>query len=94
MYPYDLTRNAKLFVAGYINKKNEDVHEIDPIKLGELSIVWFSKTINNWAAFIATNIPNGIYYEVGSISNENNIYLKEYKMTDSIIINDIESENK
>lgn len=92
MYPYDLTRHAKMLVADYINKKNESVHEIDPIKLSELSIVWFSKTINTWTAFIATNIPNGIYYEVGSVSYESDIYLKEYQMTNSIIINDIESE--
>lgn len=93
MQQYDIIRQARMFVADYINEKNADIHEIDPIRLGELSVVWYSKTINNWIAFISTNIPNGIYYEVGTISNANEIYLKEYHLTNNIIINNIESKN-
>lgn len=87
---FDLTRKAKLLVADYINKKNEDIHEITPITLGEININWFSKTVNNWSAFLSTNIPDGVYYEVGYNGFTNSSYLYAYQKFDSVSIDETE----
>lgn len=54
---------AKQLVADNYNA-HRNVERNEEIKVEDLRVVWFSKTLENWKALIATNRKDGLYYEV------------------------------
>lgn len=62
--------------ALYIDGKKE-------ITKDDVYIVWFCKTLQNWKALAATNIPDGMYYEITHDGDKNKTYVDVYKKWDN-----------
>lgn len=54
----------------------------------EVFVVWFSKTLQNWKAMIATTYSDGIYYEVTYNGDNEETYLDVYKKLENVRIAD------
>lgn len=51
------------------------------LKMEDVYVVWFCKTLQNWKALVSTILPDLTYYEVTYNGNENVIYLDVYTKT-------------
>ena len=51
-------------------------------------VVWFSKTLENWKALVATNLEDQRYYEVTHNGAKNETYLDAYTKIDNVVIPD------
>lgn len=80
---------AKQIVIDYYN---EHVEKTDNKKLteGEVFIVWFSKTLQNWKALISTTISDGMYYEVTYNGDKKETYLDAYKKWENVCVKNVE----
>lgn len=54
-------------------EENDDTEEYD------LYVVWFSKTLKNWKALVATTMADGMYYEVTHDGNKGETYVDSYQ---------------
>lgn len=54
---------AKEIVLNYANKHIDKTDNVQ-IRLDDVFIVWFCKTLQNWKALVSTSLPDGMYYEV------------------------------
>lgn len=52
------------------------------VGLDDISIVWFSKTLQNWKLLAITNLFDGRYYEVTYNGDRQEIYLDVYSKED------------
>ena len=80
---------AKQIVIDYYN---EHVEKTDNKKLteGEVFIVWFSKTLQNWKALISTTISDGMYYEVTYNGDKKETYLDADKKWENVCVKNVE----
>lgn len=78
---------AKALVLEYYNS-HVDVTDDKRIKLDDVFIVWFSKTLQNWKALVSTTVPDGMYYEVTHNGDKNETYLDVYKKWENVVIED------
>lgn len=46
---------------------------------GDVYVVSFNFTLNNWKAFVSTTLPDGMYYEVTRDSDKKVTYITSYK---------------
>lgn len=51
------------------------------LKMEDVYVVWFCKTLQNWKALVSTILPDLTYYEVTYNGNENVVYLDVYTKT-------------
>lgn len=60
---------------------NENVEKTDGLKInkGNVFIVWFSKTLQNFKALVSTTVSDGMYYEVTYNGDKKELYLDAYK---------------
>lgn len=75
--PDRFMKRAKLFVLSAYNSTvdNEDLQ----ISAEELFVVWFSKTLQNWKALVATTVPgDGLYFEVTHNGDKDETYVDVY----------------
>ncbi len=70
--------NAKKVVVDYYNE-NLELPAGPKLKEGDVYIVWFCKTLQNWKALVSTVKSDGMYYEVTFNGDKNEIYLDAYK---------------
>ena len=76
--------SAMSLVYAYAKKKL-DVTDTDvQFELGDVYIVWFSKTLQNWKAMVSTNLPDGMYYEVTYNGDKDEVYLDAYKKFENV----------
>ena len=47
--------------------------------MDDVYVVWWCKTLQNWKALVATNVSDGMYYEVTHNGDKNETYVDVYK---------------
>lgn len=72
-----MQERAKQLVMDYFNA-HVDVTDHVQIKLDDVFVVWFCKTLQNWKALVSTTVPDGKYYEVTHNGDKNETYLDVY----------------
>lgn len=82
-----MINTAKALVLDYHNR-HVDITDHNFIKLDDVFIVWFSKTLQNWKALVSTTVSDGMYYEVTHNGDNGETYLDAYKKLENIIIKD------
>lgn len=67
----------------------------DELHISEVYVVWFSKTLQNWKALVATEIANdGLYFEVTHNGDKNETYLDAYKKMSNEVITETVSHSR
>lgn len=61
-------------------------HGLTDIKIDDIYVVWFSKTLQNWKALVSTTIPDHRYFEVTCNGDKNEIYLDAYEKVENKVI--------
>lgn len=82
-----MQERAKQIVADYFNQ-HADVTDSKRITTGDVFVVWFCKTLQNWKALLSTTVPDGMYYEVTHNGDRDEIYLDVYKKWENVCIPD------
>ena len=80
-----MQETAKEIVVNYVNEKLEKTDGIQ-IKRGEVYVVWFCKTLQNWKCLLSTTLPDGMYYEVTHNGDKKETYLDAYKKLENVCI--------
>jgi hypothetical protein len=80
---------ARRMVVHYFNTKvpktsSETIFEIE---MGDVFVVWFCKTLQNWKALVATEVCDGCYFEVTHNGDKNETYIDYYKKVDNVVMN-------
>lgn len=78
---------SRRIVFNYVSEKLEKTDNTD-FKFGDVYIVWFSKTLQNWKALLSTTLPDGMYYEVTYNGDKSEAYLDAYKKFDNVRVPD------
>lgn len=79
---------ARELVQHYVSQRLEKT-DLVSIKIDDIYVVWFSKTLQNWKCLISTNLPDGMYYEVTHNGDAGETYIDAYKKFDNVkILND------
>lgn len=55
---------------------------------GDLYVVWFSKTLQNWKALVSTDKVKGQYWEVTHNGNKGETYVDNYIKASNMCIKD------
>lgn len=72
-------RHAKQYVVGANAVETAETGEYE-LKVEDLYVVWFSKTLQNWKALISTSVLNdGLYFEVTHNGDKEETYVDIYK---------------
>lgn len=75
--PDRFLKQAKIYVIGSHNNRTDDKDEV--LKVEDLYIVWFTKTLSNWKALISTSKPgDGLYFEVTHNGEKEETYVDTY----------------
>lgn len=81
---------AKKLVEDYYN--SHIASTTDPkfqfVGSDEVYVVWFSKTLKNWKALVATTNPDGSYFEVTYNGEKGETYIDAYVKAHNIAIPD------
>lgn len=69
----------------FLHKARRLVAEESGVVEGQIYIVWFSKTLQNWKAMLSTAVADGRYYEVTYNGDSEEAYVDTYeKLTNSV----------
>lgn len=81
------TEQARQVVTDHFNG-SRDPSDKDRylLKMEDVYVVWFCKTLQNWKALVSTILPDLTYYEVTYNGNELVIYLDVYVKSRNIEI--------
>lgn len=83
----DFQEKAKRIVKDYIDEKRTSVG-LEPL-VYELYVPWFSKTLQNWKAMVATTLEDeGWYFEVTYNGTRHETYLDFYRKFDNVRVPD------
>lgn len=74
---------AKELVAEHTNANSEPE---TPVKPEDVYVVWSNKTLQNAKALLATNVPDGRYYEVTLNGDKKEIYFDAYIKTSNELV--------
>lgn len=80
-----MQKTAKEIVVNYVNEKLEKTDGTQ-ITRGEVFVVWFCKTLQNWKCLLTTTLPDGMYYEVTHNGDKKETYLDAYKKFENVCI--------
>lgn len=83
-----IQRKAKQIVVDYYNS-NVEITDNAEITKGNVYVVWFSKTLQNWKAMISTTVSDGMYYELTYNGDLAETYLDAYKKWDNKRVVDV-----
>ena len=83
----EMLKRAKEVVVNYFN---DHVEKTDSKKIteGDVFIVWFCKTLQNWKALVSTTVSDGMYYEITHNGDKGETYLDAYKKWENVCIPD------
>ena len=73
-----MQEKARKIVKDYFNS-HVDATNKKQITLDDVYVVWWCKTLQNWKALVATNVSDGMYYEVTHNGDKNETYVDVYK---------------
>jgi hypothetical protein len=77
--PDRFLKEAKLFVVGANAVETAESGEQE-LRVEDLYIVWFSKTLQNWKALVSTTVSgDGLYFEVTHNGTKEETYVDIYK---------------
>lgn len=76
---------ARQVVADYWNEKNDTTNEISITK-DDVFLTWYAKELQNQKAMLATNQPDGTYFEVTWNGDKGEAYLDVYKKWENRVI--------
>lgn len=82
---------AKKLVMNYFNEhvgKTDNMH----ITMGDVYVVWFSKTLQNWKALVSTTVSDGMYYEVTHNGDKNETYVDVYKKWENFCVKEAKED--
>jgi hypothetical protein len=77
---------ARELVFDYVYQRFDKSDPEVKFKVGDVYVVWFSKTLQNWKCLISTTLPDQMYYEVTFDGDKEKAYLDAYKKFDNIQI--------
>lgn len=77
---------CKHLIRNYINDKLDKTDNKE-IKMDDIYVVWYCKTLQNQKGLFSTNIPDGMYYECTYNGDKEEIYLDAYKKWENQCIN-------
>lgn len=86
----DFQLKARTIVLGLVKERLEKTDTWVDVKLHDIYVVWFSKTLQNWKALISTNLPDGKYYEVTYDGDKCQTYVDIYIKLENIRVKDEE----
>jgi hypothetical protein len=78
---------ARALVVRYFNDRVEKTDNVQ-IEIGDVYVVWFCKTLQNWKALVSTTVSDGMYYEVTHNGDDGETYLDAYKKFDNVVVTD------
>ena len=81
-----MLEKARKLVLDYFNNRR-DISD-PPLELGDVFVVWFCKTLQNWKVLVSTNVRDGLYYEVTHNGDTDETYIDVYKKWDNIVVKD------
>jgi len=81
-----MLEKARKLVLDYFNNRR-DISD-PPLELGDVFVVWFCKTLQNWKALVSTNVRDGLYYEVTHNGDTDETYIDVYKKWDNVVVKD------
>jgi hypothetical protein len=76
------SRKARELVLDVVNA---DAYTSVPIELGDVFLVWFCKTLQNWKALVATTQGIPTYYEVTHNGDTGETYIDVYSKSYQVI---------
>lgn len=82
-----MQEKAKQIIVDYFNERVEKT-DGKQIKIEDVYVVWFCKTLQNWKALLSTNVSDGMYYEVTYNGDKKETYLDAYKKWENVCIKD------
>lgn len=80
----DYLRKSKLCVLA----TNPFGDDNKPVRLNQLYVVWFSKTLQNWKALVSTDAAAGCYWEVTYNGSSEETYVDTYKKEANLKVKD------
>ena len=83
----DYQELAREYVVRYFNLRSEKTDGYI-LKIEDVYVVWFSKTLQNWKALVSTNVSDGMYYEITYNGDKNETYLDAYKKFENVQLNE------
>ncbi len=84
---YKFTASAIAAVVSFHNA-NAELNGTQKIDIKDVYVVWCCKTLQNNKALLATNVPDGMYYEVTYNGDKKQLYLDAYKKVHNMCIED------
>ena len=82
---------ARQAVADYWNEHNDTTNEIS-ITREDVFLTWYAKELQNQKAMLATNQPDGTYFELTWNGDKGEAYLDVYKKWENKVVTPDESE--
>jgi len=86
----DPDRFLKLARQIAVNNYNENKTGRSKLKADNVHIVWYSKTLSNWKAIIASPIVRNVLWEVTYNGYKKEAYVDAYKKTGNVKVEGIE----
>jgi hypothetical protein len=60
----------------------------DQLKIDDVYVVWFCKTLQNWKALVSTTAQDSTYYEVTYDGDKKQTYVDKYVKQDNLVVPD------
>ena len=76
---------ARQTVADYWNEHNDNTNDIT-ITAEDVFLTWYAKELQNQKAMLATNQPDGTYFELTWNGDKGEAYLDVYKKWENRVI--------
>lgn len=76
---------ARQTVANYWNEHNDSTNDI-VITADDVFLTWYAKELQNQKAMLATNQPDGTYFELTWNGDKNEAYLDVYKKWENRVV--------
>lgn len=54
----------------------------------DITLVWFSKTLQNWKALVVTHTRDRFFYEVSYSGDKKEAYIDAYEKFDNVVVED------
>jgi hypothetical protein len=86
MWWKDPQLRARELVFEYVMAHFDKSDPAPKFDFGNVYVVWFSKTLQNWKCLISTTLPDQMYYEVTYDGDKEKAYLDAYKKFDNVQI--------
>lgn len=82
-YTHDKFLEDSKFYAAKVTNDNAGENVVHP---EDIYVVWSCKTLQNSKALLASNQPDGLYFEATLDGDKNRIYFDTYKKVDNTVL--------